>query len=327
MATRQRARRGALAAILAAACVGLAPAHAQSTYPEKPVHIVVAFAAGGYADAVARLVGAQLAERLGQPFVVENRGGAGGNVATKYVAAARPDGYTLLVNTTAIAINQTLYKAAGYDIEKDLVPVAMTVATPGVFTVHPSNPANTLQDLIRAYKGKRITYATAGIGSSSHLAGDYLLRSLAGLDAVHVPYQGGAPAVTAGLSNQVDVLSISMPTVLAHIRGGRLKVLAVSSLKRVEALPNVPTVSEAGFPDFEESSWVGLFAPAGTDAAAMDKINVEVNKVLADPAARQRFAGMGAEPNALSRTQFGDYLGKEVAKWSTLIKASGASAD
>lgn len=316
----------ALIALLGAwLCVTVA--QAQSSYPEKPIRLVVGFAAGGYADGVARLVGQRLSERLGQPVIVENRGGAGGNVAAKVVAGAQPDGYTLLVNTTAIAINATLYKNPGFDVYKDFVPVAITVSTPGVFVVHPSNPANSLADLIRAYQGKRLTYGTAGVGSSSHLAGDYLLRSLAGLQAVHVAYKGGAPAATAGLSNEVDVLSISMPTVLGHIKGGRLKPLAVSSLTPVAALPGVPTVAQAGFADFEESSWVAILAPAGTDAAIADRLNAEVNRVLADPEAQARFAGLGAEPRPMSRAQFADYLKKQVESWGQIIKASGVSTD
>jgi tripartite-type tricarboxylate transporter receptor subunit TctC len=309
-------------------CVSALPAaRAQGAYPDKPIRVVVAFAAGGYADSVARLIGQRLSEKLGQPVVIENRGGAGGNIGSKAVAGARPDGHTLLVNTTAVAINASLYKNPGYDIGKDLVPVALAVSTPGVFTVHPSNPASTLADLIRNYKGQRLSYATAGVGSSSHLAGDYLLHSLAGLDAVHVPYQGGAPALTAGLANQVDLLSISMPTVLAHIRAGRLKVLAVSSLQPVGALPGVPTVAAAGFPGFEESSWVGFFAPAGTEPATLDKLNDEINQILAEPAVRQRVDGMGAEPRSMSRAQFDDYLKSEVSRWGQIIKTSGVKAD
>ena len=300
-------------------------AQAQSPYPDKPLRFVVAFAAGGYADAVARLVGQKLGERLGQTVVVENRGGAGGNLATRQVAAAKPDGYTLLVNTTAYAINPSLYRSAGYDI-KDLVPVAYTVSTPGIFTVHASSPINTLHDLLQQ-KGKRVTYATAGVGSSSHLAADYLLRSLAGLDAVHVPYQGGGPAVTAAVSNQVDVLSASMPPVLPHIRAGKLKVLAVSSLKPVAALPGVPTVSESGYPGFEESSWVGVFAPSGTAGAIVERLNRDINAVLGDPDALQRFAGLGAEARPLSSAEFADYIGREAAKWSKLVKLSGVSEE
>jgi tripartite-type tricarboxylate transporter receptor subunit TctC len=313
---------------LFAGCLALAAGsvHAQ-TYPEKPVRFVVAFAAGGYADAVGRLVGQKVGERIGQNIIVENRGGAGGNLGTRQVVTSKPDGYTILVNTIAIAINMTLYKDPGYDLQKDLAPVAFTVSTPGVWTVHPSNPANSLKELIQNYKGKRLTYGTAGVGTSSHLAGDYLLRSLAGLDAVHVPYQGGAPAVTAALANQVDMLSISMPTVLPHIKAGRAKVLAVSSLKPVSALPGVPTVSESGFPDFEESAWVGLFAPAGTPSPIVERLNREVNAMLADPEAKQRFAGMGAEPDPMSVAQFTDYTRREVGRWAKIVKVSGVTAE
>lgn len=314
--------------ILAAAALALTTGavHAQAPYPDKPVRFVVAFAAGGYADAVARSVGQKLGERLGQTIVVENRGGAGGNLATRQVAAAKPDGYTLLVHTTAFAINPTLYRSPGYDL-KSFVPVAYTVSTPGVFTVHPSNPAGTLKELVQQSKGRRLTYATAGVGSSSHLAGDYLLRSLAGLDAVHVPYQGGAPAITAALANQVDVLSVSMPPVLPHIRSGKLKALAVSSLKPVAELPGVPTVESFGYPGFEERSWVGLFAPAGTASPIVARLNAEIGEVLREPDLRQRFASMGAEPDPMSSAQFADYVSGEVAKWAKLVKASGVTED
>ncbi len=310
----------------AALALAAAAAHAQAPYPDKPVRFVVAFAAGGYADAVARLVGQKLGERLGQAIVVENRGGAGGNLAARQVAAAKPDGYTLLVHTTAFSINPTLYRTPGYEI-RSFVPIAYTVSTPGVFTVHPSNPANTLKELIQEYKGKRLTYATAGVGSSSHLAGDYLLRSLAGLDAVHVPYQGGAPAITAGLANQVDVLSVSMPPVLPHIKSGKLKALAVSSLKPVAALPGVPRVADSGYPDFEERSWVGLFAPAGTSPAIVEKLNASINAILAEPDAQQRFAAMGAEADPMSSAQFADYVSREAEKWAKLVKASGVTEE
>jgi tripartite-type tricarboxylate transporter receptor subunit TctC len=314
------------AAGIAALALVASFAHSQAPYPDRPVRFVVAFAAGGYADGVARLVGQKLAERLGQSIVVENRGGAGGNLATRQVAAAKPDGYALLVNTTAIAINPSLYRNPGYDL-KDFVPVAFTVSTPGVFTVHPSNPAGSLRELFQDSRGKRLTYATAGVGSSSHLAGDYLLRSLAGLDAVHVPYQGGAPAITAGLSNQVDVLSASMPPVLPHIRAGKLKVLAVSSLKPVSALPGVLTVSESGFPGFEESSWVGLFAPAGTSPAIVEKLNRDIDAILREPDSKQRFAALGAEANPMSSAEFADYVRNEVARWAKIVKLSGVSED
>ena len=312
-----------LCAVLAAAAV---PARAQQ-YPTKPVRVVVAFAVGGFADGVARLVGQKLSERLGQPVVIDNRGGAGGNIAAKLVAAAPSDGYTLLVNTAAISINASLYRNPGYDISRDFVPVALTGSTPGLFAVHASNPAGSLQDLIRTARGKGLNYATAGVGSSSHLAGDYLFRSLAGLNATHVPFQGGGPAVAAALANQVEVLSLSMPPVVPHIKAGRLKGLAVSSLKRVAALPDVPTVTEGGFANFEERSWVGYFAPAKTPAAIVKKLNGAVNEALGMADVRARLDALGLEPQPLSPREFSDYVRSEVAKWAKIIKTTGITAD
>jgi tripartite-type tricarboxylate transporter receptor subunit TctC len=302
-------------------------ASAQQSYPTKPVRVVVAFAVGGFADGVARLVGLKLSERLGQPVVVDNRGGAGGNIATRIVAAAPPDGYTLLVNTAAISINASLYKNPGFDIYKDFVPVALTGSTPGLFAVHASNPAGSLQDLIRSAKGKSLNYATAGVGSSSHLAGDYLLRSLAGLNATHVPFQGGGPATAAALANQVEVLSLSMPPVVPHIKSGRLKGLAISSLTRVAALPDVPTVTEGGFPGFEERSWVGYFAPAKTPAAIVKKLNAEINPILALADVKARLDAMGLETKPGSPEAFAAYLRTEVAKWAKIVKTTGITAD
>jgi len=312
-----------LCAVLAAAAV---PARAQQ-YPTKPVRVVVAFAVGGFADGVARLVGQKLSERLGQPVVIDNRGGAGGNIAAKIVAGAPSDGYTLLVNTAAISINASLYRNPGFDIYKDFVPVALTGSTPGLFAIHASNPAGSLQDLIRAARAKGLNYATAGVGSSSHLAGDYLFRSLAGLNATHVPFQGGGPAVAAALANQVEVLSLSMPPVVPHIKAGRLKGLAVSSLKRVAALPDVPTVTEGGFANFEERSWVGYFAPAKTPAAIVKKLNGAVNEALGMADVRARLDALGLEPQPLSPREFSDYVRSEVAKWAKIIKTTGITAD
>ena len=289
--------------------------------------MVVAFAVGGFADSVARLVGARLSERLGQPVVVDNRGGAGGNIGSRIVAGAAADGYTLLVNTAAISINASLYRNPGFDIDRDFVPVALTGSTPGLFAVHASNPAGTLQDLIRSAKGRNVTYATAGVGSSSHLAGDYLLRSLAGLSATHVPFQGGGPAISAALANQVEVLSLSMPPVVPHIKAGRLKGLAVSSLTRVPALPDLPTVTEAGFPGFEERSWVGYFAPAKTPDAIVNKLNGEINAILGLADVKGRLDAMGLETRPGSPAAFAAYLKSEVARWAKIIRTIGITAD
>lgn len=295
-------------------------------YPDKPVRVIVAFAAGGYADSVARLIGQKLGERLGQHFVIDNRGGAGGNIAARTAAEATPDGYTLLVHTAASSINATLYTDSGFDLLKDLVPVANTVSAPGLFVVLSSHPANNLQDLIRMSKGKRLTYATAGVGTSSHVAADYLLRVLARLDAVHVPFRGGGPAVAAVLGNQVEVLSGS-GAAWPFIKQGRLKVLGISSLKRTETLPNVPTVAEAGFPGFEERSWVGFFAPARTPAATVTLLNREINEVLALPDIQSRFTGQGMDLHPGSPADFARHVRREVAMWAKIVKTTGVKVE
>jgi tripartite-type tricarboxylate transporter receptor subunit TctC len=210
-----------------------------------------------------------------------------------------------------------------------LVPIANTGSTPGLFAVHVSNPANSLQDLIHLAKanGGRLTYSTAGVGTSSHLAAEYLFNTLAGLKATHVPYQGGAPAITAVVSNQVDVISGSMPPVAVFVKQGSLKALAVSSLKRAEALPNVPTVTEAGFPDFEERSWVGFFAPAKTPSAIVNRLNEETNQILLVTDVKERLAAQGMEPQPGSAEAFADYIRKEVATWSKIVKTTGITVE
>jgi tripartite-type tricarboxylate transporter receptor subunit TctC len=319
--------RGKAWVAVAAALLTGAPAAQAQTYPAKPVRVTVAFAAGGIADGVGRMVSQKLADRFGQPFVVENRGGAGGNVAAKQVMAAAPDGYTLLVTTAAISINASLHKDAGFDPLTDFVPVAITASTPGLIVVHPSVSAANLKEYLQAMKGKRLTYATAGVGSSSHLAGEYLFRTLAGMDATHIPYQGGAPAVTAALSQQVDALSISMPTPLPHVKQGKLKALAVASLTRVAALPDVPTVAESGFPDFEERSWVAFFAPAKTSPEVVAQLNAAINDALRQPDVRDRLNALGFEPHGGSPQEFSAYLRKEVDKWARIVKATGMTAN
>src|SRR3990172_2044415 len=315
-----------LVTVAAALLVGTPAAQAQ-TYPAKPVRVTVAFAAGGIADGVGRMVSQKLADRFGQPFVVENRGGAGGNVAAKQVMAAAPDGYTLLLTPAAISINASLHKAAGFDPLADFVPVAITASTPGLIVGHPSVSAANLREFLSSMKGKRLTYATAGGGGSSPPAGDYLFKPLAGMDAPHIPYQGGAPAVTAALSQQVDALSISMPTPLPHVKQGKLKALAVASLTRVAALPDVPTIAESGFPGFKERSWVAFFAPAKTGPEIVAQLNGAINDALRQPDVRDRLNALGFEPHGGSSQKFSTYLRKEVDKWARIVKATGVTAN
>ena len=295
-------------------------------YPSKPVRVIVAFAAGGFADSVARQIGQKLSDRLGQQFVIDNRGGAGGNIAARTAAEANPDGYTLLVHTAASSVNATLSPDSGFDLLKDLAPVANTVSAPGLFVVLSSHPASNLQELIRMSRGKRLNYATAGVGTSSHIAADYLLRVLARLDAVHVPFKGGGPAVVAVLGNQVELLSGS-GSAWPFIKQGRMKVLGVSSLKRTEALPDVQTVTEAGFPGFEERSWVGFFAPARTPAAIVTLLNREINQALALPDVKASFIDRGMDLHPGSVADFARHVRAEVAMWAKIVKTTGVKVE
>lgn len=290
-------------------------------YPSKPIRLVVAFSAGGIADSVARLVGTKLSIKLGQPVIVENRGGAGGNIGAKVVSAAEPDGYTFLVTTAAFAVNPSLYKNPGYKIN-EFIPVALTASTPNLFAVPTTNPANTLQDLAKNYKGKQLTYSTAGIGSSSHLTAQYVFKNLMGIDALHVPYQGGAPAITAAVAGHVDITSASMPAVLSNISGGRLKGIAVASLRRVDALPNTSTIAESGVGEYEDRSWVGVFAPARTSADVVRRINAEINEIIKQPDTREKLVSVGFEPATGSPREFTDYIRKETAKWALIVNAT-----
>ena len=311
--------------LLVAGCALPAAAGAQA-YPAKPVRVVVAFAAGGFADGTTRQVTTRLSERLGQQFVVDNRGGAGGNVGAKIVAEAAADGYTVLAHTAASSINVTLYSNLGFDLLKDFAPVANTVSVAGLFTVLASHPAKDLRDLIQNSKGKRVTYATAGVGTSSHIAADYLLRVLGKMDAVHVPFKGGGPAVIALLGNQVEVMNTSAAAV-PHVRAGRMKALGVASLTRIETMPSVPTVAEQGFPGFEERSWVGFFVPAKTPPAIVATLNREINRALAVPEVVSYFKAQDMDLHPGSPEDFRKYLNGEVAKWAKMIKTTGVRLD
>jgi tripartite-type tricarboxylate transporter receptor subunit TctC len=330
----ERGMMRAAAALAAAVLFGqpiAAGAQAAATgsgraYPTKPVRVIVAFAAGGFADFMARQMGQKLSDRLGQPFVIDNRGGAGGTLGAKIAADGAPDGYTLLVNTAASTVAPSLYRNLGYDLLKDFTPVANTVSAAGVFTVLASHPARDLKDLIQRSKGKQLSYATAGVGTSSHIGADYLLRVLAKLDAVHVPFKGGGPATIAVLGNQVEVLYGSMAG-LPHIQAGRLKPLGVASLKRIESLPNVPTVSEAGFPGFEERSWVGFFAPARTPAAIVNRLNQEINRALASPDLVENIKSRGMDVHPGSPADFARHVRAEVAMWAKMVKSTGVKLE
>ena len=309
-----------LAALLAPLVAGAQP------YPSKPVHFVVGFAAGGFADTVGRLVGSKVAERIGQPVIVENRGGAGGSIASKYVAGVPADGYVILVNTAAMAINASLQKDPGFNA-LDFVPVMITASAPEVFAVNAGSAAKSLQELIKHHKGKQLTYATSGNGTSSHLAGEYLFGKLAGAEAVHVPFQGGAPAITATLSGQVSAISLTLPPMLPHIRSGKLKALAVASKSRIAALPDVPTVAEAGYAALDAGSWVGFFAPAKTSPEVVARLNAVMNEVVALPDVRERFGNLAVEASGGTAAELAAMFRAQVQNWATVVKTTGITAN
>jgi len=310
-----------LLAAVAAACVAAGPASAQQ-FPAKPIRFIVAFAPGGIADTIARTVGQGLSERVGQPVVVENRGGAGGAVAARFVAAAQPDGYALLVTTTAIAVNAAASKDA-VDPAAQLVPVALAASTPTIFAVHGSVKAKNLMEFVRDAKGSRFTYSSAGVGTTQHLTGEYLFRAVPGVDATHVPFQGGAPVNTAVVAQQVDMASTTLPTAFAYVRQGSMRVLAVASHARMRLLPEVPTVAESGFPDFEDRSWIAFFAPAGTPAAVVQTLNAEIGQILRRPDVKERLTTIGLDPQTMTQPEFARYVTDEIEKWRQVIKATG----
>jgi len=307
--------------ILGALNIGVVRAQ---SYPTRDITFIVAFAPGGVADTLARIVGKGLSERLGHTVVVENRGGAGGNIAAATVARAAPDGYTLLVTTTAVAINETLRPNKGF-AASDLKPIAIVASSPESFVTGPNNPAANLAEFLKTAKGKNITFASAGVGSGSHIAAEYFFKEIAKISATHVPFQGGAPAIAATIGGQVDVMATTLGGgAAAQIAHGKLKGLGVASVKRVSVTPNVPTYAEAGYP-FEASSWVGVFAPAGTSPEITAKLNAAIEEVMKDPALRQKLTAIGFDPMEGSQAQAETYFKSEVAKWGKMVKTLGLS--
>ena len=296
-------------------------------YPTRPVRIIVGFAPGGAADITARLIAQWLTDQLGQQFIVENRPGAGTNIGTEAVVNAAPDGYTLLLVSVANTVNATLYEKLNFDFLHDIVPVAGLVRGPLVMDLALSVPAKTVPEFIayaRANPGK-INMASAGNGTPSHMAGE-LFKLSTGLDLVHVPYRGAAPALTDVLAGQVQLLFDNLPTSLEHIRAGKVRALAVTTAERSPAVPDLPTVAEF-VPGYEVSSWFGVGAPRGTPAGVIDKLNSTINDGLADPRLQARIAEMASVPMRLSPAQSATLIVAETAKWARVVKLSGARAD
>lgn len=301
---------------------------AQAAYPDKPVHIVVGFPAGGTTDVIARIMAKELTQELGQSFVVENKPGAGSNIATEYVARADPDGYTLLFVAVTSAINQTLYKNISFDLIQDFTPVALGAKVPNILVVNPEVPVKSVKELVdyaKANPGK-LAFASSGSGTSIHMAGE-LFKLRAGLDVLHVPYKGSAPAVTDLIGGQVQFMFDNMPSSWPHVKGGKLRALAVTTAKRSPSAPDLPTMQESGFDTFDVSSWFGLIAPASTPPEVIDKLNAVIVKAQDKPEVQQAFENLGAVGDKTTPAEFGAFIKSEVESWAPVVKASGAKVD
>ena len=291
------------------------------TWPARPIRLIIGYTPGGSADLTARLMGQWLSERLGQPFVIENRPGGGTNIATEAVVRAAPDGYTLLLANIALGANPNLFRKLPYDAERDLAPVAIAAVMPTLLVSHPSIPARNVKELIAFAKARpgALYYGSAGNGSVNHLTME-VFRWMAGIDVVHVPYKGGAPAFTDLMGGQ---LSLMFPTVVMasyHVKSGRLVPLGISSAKRASVLPDVPTVAEAGVPGFDVNEWQLLVAPARTPAAIIDRLQGDLVKAMQDPEAKERIMGLGAEPVGSTPREAAAFLKNEIARWAKVSK-------
>ena len=324
----RRALLAALAVLVGVTASASALAQAAS-YPNRPIRIVVPFPVGGIADTFSRTIGIKLTEVWGQPVVVENKTGAGGNIGAELVAKSAPDGYTLVMgNIGSHAVNVSLFKNIPFDPIKDFVPIAHVLDAEGLLVVNPSVNANSVREILaiaRAQPGK-LSYASGGLGTTSHLAGE-LFKSTAKVDIVHVPYKGNSPAITDLLGGQTQMSFATMPTVLPHVKAGKLRAIASIGLARTVALPDVPTVAESGLPGFEVSNWIGLFAPVGTPPEIVAKLNAEVQKIMRSPDVQKRLEAEGARFIPTTPEQFAAFQKDELVKWAKIIKDANIKAE
>ena len=297
-------------------------------YPTKPVRVIVPFPPGGGTDLMARMVVQKLGEVMGGTYVIENRGGAGGTVGSEVAAKSAPDGYTLLVVSGAHAINPSLYPKLPYDTLRDFAPVTMMTAGPGLLVVHPSLPAKSVKEFIAIARSRpgQLDFASAGIGTPPHLAGE-LFKTMTGINMVHIPYKGNGPAYVDLLAGHVPVMFPTIPTAIPYVRAGRIRALAVTSAKRTEIVPELPTISEAGVRGYEVTSWYGLLAPAGTPAAIVSRVQQGIAKVLRSPDVSQRLKADGLDLVGNTPAEFAATIRSEIAKWAKVVKASGAKVD
>ena len=315
------------ASMMVAGALGFS-ASASAAYPEKPIKLVVGFSAGGTTDVVARIMGKEIGDALGQPVVVENRPGAGSNIATELVQRSEADGYTLYMVAVTAAINQTLYKNVRFDLVNDFAPIALAVRVPNVLVVNPNVPAKSVKELVEYAKANpgKMNFASSGSGTSIHMAGE-LFKQSAGIDVVHIPYKGSAPAITDLVGGQVDYMFDNMPSAWPQVEAGKLRALAVTTAERSETAPDLPTMKESGFPNFDVSSWFGVIAPKGTPDEVVQKVNKAMRAGLAKPEVKKQLADLGAVAADTTPEQFGAFIKSEVDGWAKVVKASGATVD
>ena len=314
------------AALIAAAAATLATAQ---SYPTKPIKFIVPFPPAGSTDLSARAVAGKLGERIGQPVIIENRPGAGGNIGTDVVAKSQPDGYTLIVGTVGThGINPSLYSKMPYDHVKDFAPVILLSKTPNVLVVNPSLPVNSVADVIKLAKSKpnELTFASSGSGTSIHLSGE-LFKTMAGVQMTHIPYKGSGPMLIDLISGQVNMAFDNLSAAMQHIKAGKLKALATTGTQRPPNLPDVPTIAEAGLAGYDSTSWNAIFAPAGTPPAVIDRLNREIRAILESPDTRKFFTEQGAEAGGGTPAELAEFVRAETAKWQKVVKDSGAKVD
>ena len=298
------------------------------TYPSRPIKIVVPFPTGGTSDFTARILAQKLSLSIGQPVVVDNKTGATGTIGADFVAKSTPDGYTLLLTDTSFAIVPGIANKLPYDPIKDFSPIALGIKVPSLLVVNPKLPIQTVKELIDYAKKNpgKVSFGSGGVGTAVHLAGVFLVN-LSGADMIHIPYRGAGPAISDVVSGQIQFVIPSIPTVISLVNSGQLRALAIASNKRSEQLPNVPTVGESGYPNYEATSWFGFSAPAGTPRAIVDKLNQEINKVFADKEVREILTKQGAEIYPMTPDQFGTFISDEIKKWAAISKASNVTSD
>jgi tripartite-type tricarboxylate transporter receptor subunit TctC len=308
-------------------CLFAGAANAQ-TWPARPIHLIVPFPPGGVTDIVGRIIAQRLSEGLGQPIVVENRGGGAGSIGAQLAAKSSPDGYTLLMATATHAINVTLMPNTGFDLTKDVVPVSLVASVPLLLAVNPKLPVTDVKSLVAYAKANpgKLNFASGSTGSASHLAGE-MLKTMAGVQMTHIPYKGGGPALQDVIAGHVGLMFENMPSILPHVQAGRLRGIATTGTKRSPAIPELPTMIESGFPGFEAGSWYGLFAPIGTPPEIVERLHHEVVNALTNPEMQKQLLAQGAEPIGNSPQEFTSFINAEVAKWAKAIKDSGAKAE